>query len=85
MGFVVKRSSRMQEQFFSFPGGTGICFRAGLKKSGRGRNFAGEGWAPPGSDTPKVHWGGLSVRHSYIVDSWVGEHIEEVDQRINLI
>jgi hypothetical protein len=52
----------MQEQFFLFSGGTGICFQAGLKKSGRGRKFAGEGWAPPGSNTPKVRWGGLSVR-----------------------
>jgi hypothetical protein len=33
-----------------------------LKKSRRGRNFAGEGWAPPGFDSLKVRWGGLSVR-----------------------
>jgi hypothetical protein len=67
MGFVVKRSSRMQEHFFLFSGGTGICSRAGLKKSGRGRNFAGEDWAPPGSDTLKVRWGGLSVRLGFVV------------------
>jgi hypothetical protein len=42
MGFVVKRFSRMQEQFFLFSGGTGICSQAGLEKSGQGRNFAGE-------------------------------------------
>jgi hypothetical protein len=51
MGFVVKRPSRMQEQKNLFSGRTGICFRAGLKKSGRGQKFRGEGCPPPGSDT----------------------------------
>jgi hypothetical protein len=29
-----------------FSGGTGICFRAGLKKSERGQKFRGEGLPP---------------------------------------
>jgi hypothetical protein len=42
MGFVVKRPSRMEEQcFFSFSGGAGSYFRAGLEKIRAGQKFRG--------------------------------------------
>ena len=62
--------------FILFSGGTDICFRAGLKKSGRGQKFRGEGYPPPGSDTLKVRRGYFNVpRDTPHADTWCNARV----------
>jgi len=64
MGFVVKRPSRMQEQYFFVFGRGGQLFSGGFEKiPGGGINFAGGG-PRPDLTPPIVRRGVLSVHHS---------------------